>query len=210
METAHQVAEKLLFINAVKLSPDKPFTWASGWKSPIYCDNRRILSFPYIRDYIKSELSNLIDQRFPDAEVIAGVATAGIAHGVLAADLLKLGFVYVRSGRKDHGLGNQIEGFFNSGQKIVVVEDLISTGGSSLQACEVLKAAGGDVKGVVAVFDYGFDHARKSFQQAGIAVYALSHYEALLEVALQKGMIQQEQLSVLQQWRQSPDTWGQG
>ncbi|WP_297043704.1 orotate phosphoribosyltransferase [Thermoflavifilum sp.] len=210
MEIAHQVAEKLLFINAVKLSPDKPFTWASGWKSPIYCDNRRILSFPYIRDYIKSELSNLIDQHFPDVEVIAGVATAGIAHGVLAADLLKLNFVYVRSSQKDHGLGNQIEGFFHPGQRIVVVEDLISTGGSSMRACEALQAAGGVVKGVVAVFDYGFEQAKKSFQQAGIPVYALSHYEALLEVALEKGMIHQEQLSVLQQWRQSPDTWGRG
>jgi len=210
MEIAHQVAEKLLFINAVKLSPDKPFTWASGWKSPIYCDNRRILSFPYIRDYIKSELSNLIDQHFPDVEVIAGVATAGIAHGVLAADLLKLNFVYVRSSQKNHGLGNQIEGFFHPGQRIVVVEDLISTGGSSMRACEALQAAGGVVKGVVAVFDYGFEQAKKSFQQASIPVYALSHYEALLEVALEKGMIHQEQLSVLQQWRQSPDTWGRG
>ncbi|MBX5439438.1 MAG: orotate phosphoribosyltransferase [Thermoflavifilum sp.] len=205
---AHQVAEKLLFINAVKLSPEKPFTWASGWKSPIYCDNRRILSFPYIRDYIKSELSNLIDQRFPDVEVIAGVATAGIAHGVLAADLLKLNFVYVRSGPKDHGLGNQIEGFFHPGQKIVVVEDLISTGGSSMRACEALRNAGGEVMGIVAVFDYGFEIARNSFQQAGIPVYTLSNYDALLEVALQKGMIQEQQLAILRQWRQSPETWG--
>lgn len=208
MEIAHQVAEKLLFINAVKLSPEKPFAWASGWKSPIYCDNRRILSFPYIRDYIKSELSNLIDQRFPDVEVIAGVATAGIAHGVLAADLLKLNFVYVRSSPKDHGLGNQIEGFFHPGQKIVLVEDLISTGGSSMRACEALRNAGGEVMGIVAVFDYGFEIARDAFQQAGIPVYTLSNYDALLEVALQKGMIQEQQLAILRQWRQSPETWG--
>ncbi|MCL6524974.1 MAG: orotate phosphoribosyltransferase [Thermoflavifilum sp.] len=204
---AHQVAEKLLYINAVKLNPEQPFTWASGWKSPIYCDNRRILSFPYIRDYIKSELSNLIDRQFPDVEVIAGVATAGIAHGVLAADLLKLNFVYVRSGPKDHGLGNQIEGIFTSGQKIVVVEDLISTGSSSLRACEALQQAGGEVMGVVALFDYGFEIAREAFQRAGIPVFALSHYDALLEVALDKGVILGAQLPVLQQWRLSPQTW---
>src|SRR3954468_16006361 len=153
------VAEKLLQTGAVKLSPEKPFTWASGWKSPIYCDNRKVLSFPYIRDFIKSEMCNVIFEKFPDADALAGVATAGIAWGAMAADQLKLPFLYVRPKPKEHGLGNQIEGYYESHQKVVIVEDLISTGKSSLQVGEVLKKAGLHVMGMVAIFTYGFSVA---------------------------------------------------
>src|ERR1043165_3534861 len=163
MTDAKVVAEKLLQVNAVKLNPDQPFTWASGWKSPIYCDNRKILSFPFIRDYIKSELSNVVFELFPDAELLAGVATAGIAWGALVADQLKLAYVYVRPKPKEHGLGNQIEGYFQAGQKTVVVEDLVSTGKSSLQVVEVLKNAGVSVLGMVSIFTYDFKVAADAF-----------------------------------------------
>src|SRR5687768_18253158 len=166
MTDARIVAEKLLQVNAVKLNPENPFTWASGWKSPIYCDNRKILSFPYIRDYIKSELCNVIFEQFAEAELVAGVATAGIAWGAMAADQLKLPFVYVRPKPKEHGLGNQIEGYYEQGQKVVVIEDLISTGKSSLQVVEVLRASGLNVVGMVSIFDYGFPAAAQSFAQA--------------------------------------------
>src|ERR1700753_2515324 len=157
------VAERLLQVQAIRLSVKEPFTWSSGWKSPIYCDNRKVLSFPYIRDFIKSEMCNVLFAQFPEAEVLAGVATAGIAWGAMAADQLKLPYVYVRSKPKEHGLGNQIEGHFEPGQKTVVVEDLFSTGKSSLEAVSVLRAAGADVIGVVGIFDYGFDTARAAF-----------------------------------------------
>jgi orotate phosphoribosyltransferase len=209
MQTEKIVAEKLLHINAIRLNAEQPFTWASGWKSPIYCDNRRILSFPYIRDFIKSEMSNLVYEKFPGAEVIAGVATAGIAHGVLVADLLKLCFVYVRSQPKGHGLGNQIEGCFSPGQKIVVIEDLISTGKSSLAVCSALQQAGGEVIGLVSVFDYGFDVAKKAFEAAAIPYYSLSNYDDLLELAVEKGVIMEQYLPTLQQWRAAPEIWGQ-
>src|SRR5215813_5171157 len=176
MTNEKAVAEKLLQVNAVKLSPENPFTWASGWKSPIYCDNRRILSFPYIRDFIKSELSNLVFEKFPGAELLAGVATAGIAWGAMVADQLKLPYVYVRPKPKEHGLGNQIEGYFEKGQKTVVIEDLVSTGKSSVQVVDVLKAAGLEVIGMVSIFTYGFAVATDTFKRAGIDYHSLTNY----------------------------------
>src|SRR5258706_5845012 len=168
MNDKKAVAEKLLQINAIKLNPQQPFTWASGWKSPIYCDNRRILSFPFIRDFIKSEMCNVIFEKFPEAELLAGVATAGIAWGAMAADQLKLPYVYVRPKPKEHGLGNQVEGFYEKGQKTIVIEDLISTGKSSLQVVDVLKNAGLQVIGMVGIFTYGFAVAVKAFSEAKV------------------------------------------
>ncbi|MEN9600387.1 MAG: hypothetical protein RL596_2711, partial [Bacteroidota bacterium] len=167
MTNEKAVAEKLLQVEAVKLSANNPFTWASGWKSPIYCDNRKVLSFPYVRDFVKSELCNVIFEHFPDVEALAGVATAGIPWGALAADQLKLPFIYVRPKPKEHGLGNQIEGAYKSGQRILVIEDLISTGKSSLQVVDVLKAAGVHIEGMVSIFNYGFDAAVNAFEAAG-------------------------------------------
>jgi orotate phosphoribosyltransferase len=203
-----QVAEKLLQVQAVKLSPAAPFTWASGWKSPIYCDNRKTLSYPYVRDYIKSELSNLVFSTFPDAAVIAGVATAGIPHGALIADQLKLPFIYVRSKPKEHGMGNQIEGVLQPGQQVVVVEDLISTGKSSLEAVQAIRAAGGEVVGMVSIFNYGFDIAVKAFEAAGVPFYSLSNYNALIALAQEKGLVSAEETATLQAWRTAPDQWG--
>lgn len=205
-ETA--VAEKLLQINAVKLSIQNPFTWASGWKSPIYCDNRRILSFPHVRDFIKSEMTNAVFTEFPDADVIAGVATAGIPHGALVADLLSLPFIYVRSKPKEHGMGNQIEGVLNPGQKVVVIEDLVSTGKSSMEAVEAIKAAGGEVIGLCSVFNYGFDVAANLFGNAGIKIVSLSNYDALLQLALEKNAIPADELERLKAWRTMPSEWG--
>jgi orotate phosphoribosyltransferase len=201
------IAEKLLQIEAVKLSPDQPYTWASGWESPIYCDNRKILSFPYIRDYIKSELCNVIFEQFPDAELIAGVATAGIAWGAMAADQLKLPFVYVRPKPKEHGLGNQIEGHFEKGMKTVVVEDLVSTGKSSLQVVEALKAAGAEIEGMVSIFNYGFDVAVEAFELAGVKLRSLTNYPELIGLALEKGSVSPEMESVLLQWQKDPANW---
>lgn len=203
-----QVAEKLLQVQAVKLSPAQPFTWASGWKSPIYCDNRKILSFPYVRDYIKSELCNLVFETFPDAAVIAGVATAGIPHGALIADQLKLPFIYVRSKPKEHGMGNQIEGVLQPGQPVVVVEDLISTGKSSLEAVQAIRAAGGEVVGMVSIFNYGFDVAVKAFADAGVPFHSLSNYNAMIALAEEKGIVSTDDISTLQAWRSAPDQWG--
>jgi len=210
MTTAKTVAEKLLQIKAIRLNLQQPFTWASGWKSPIYCDNRKILSFPEVRDYIKSELANLVDTSHPGADVIAGVATAGIPHGVLVADLLKLPFVYVRSSPKDHGLGNRVEGFLEPGKKVVVLEDLVSTGRSSLQACEALKAAGAKVIGLICVFHYGFDEAVSAFRAASIPVKSLCNYETLIQFAAEKNQVTSRQLDILEKWRESPGTWGEG
>src|SRR5690606_16840905 len=190
MSTSKQFAEKLLQIKALQINLQQPYTWASGWKSPIYCDNRKVLSYPYIRDFVKSELANMVLEHFNDADAIAGVATAGIAHGVLAADLLKLPFVYVRSKPKEHGTGSQIEGEYSVGQKVVVVEDLVSTGKSSLQVVEVLRAAGLEVIGMMALFTYGFPEAEEAFQQAGVPLVTISNYEALMEVAEQQNIIQ--------------------
>ncbi len=205
-ETA--VAEKLLQAEAVVLSPESPFTWASGWKSPIYCDNRKVLGFPYIREFIKSEMCNIIFSEFPDADVIAGVATAGIAWGAMAADQLKLPYMYVRPKPKEHGLGNQIEGFYQKGQRVLVVEDLVSTGKSSLQVVDVLRDAGLEVEGMVSIFTYGFAVAEKAFADKGVKYVALTQYPQLLEVAVKKGMINADQQQSLEIWRTQPETWG--
>src|ERR1041384_6021837 len=180
MTDAKAVAEKLLQVNAVKLNPPQPFTWASGWKSPIYCDNRKVLSFPFVRDYIKSEMCNVLFEKFPDAELLAGVATAGIAWGAMAADQLKLPYIYVRPKPKEHGLGNQIEGHFTPGAKVVVIEDLISTGKSSLQVVDVVKAAGLEVLGMVSIFTYGFPVATENFAKAGVPFISLTNYTTLI------------------------------
>jgi orotate phosphoribosyltransferase len=207
MTDAFVTAEKLLQADAVRLSPHDPFTWASGWKSPIYCDNRRILSQPYIRDYVKSELCNVVFEKFSDAELVAGVATAGIAWGAMVADQLKLPFVYVRPKPKEHGLGNQIEGQFKAGQKTVVIEDLISTGKSSLQVVEVLRQNGLEVSGMVSIFNYQFDLAKQAFETAGVNYFSLTNYPSLLSLAGQKGIIQQKDEEVLLKWRADPANW---
>jgi orotate phosphoribosyltransferase len=208
MTNEKAVAEKLLQVAAVKLSPEQPFTWASGWKSPIYCDNRKVLSFPYVRDFIKSELCNVIFESFPDAELLAGVATAGIAWGAMAADQLKLPYVYVRPKPKEHGMGNQIEGFYEPGQKVLVIEDLISTGKSSLQVVDVLKAAGVEVVGMVSIFTYGFPQAEEAFAKAGVTYKSLTNYSSLISLAVEKGQIPAETEELLLQWRKDPAGWG--
>ena len=204
-ETA--VAEKLLQVQAVKLNLEQPYTWASGWKSPIYCDNRKVLSFPYVRDFIKSELCSVIFEKFPNAEALAGVATAGIAWGAMAADQLKLPYMYVRPKPKEHGMGNQIEGAYEKGQKILVIEDLISTGKSSLQVCDVLINAGLEVIGMVSIFNYGFNEASEAFKTAGIALSSLTNYEILINLAVNKGIVNEGQLNTLLNWRTHPSTW---
>jgi orotate phosphoribosyltransferase len=207
MTNEKAVAEKLLQVNAIKLNPQQPFTWASGWKSPIYCDNRRVLSFPYVREFIKSEMSNIIFSDFPDAVLLAGVATAGIAWGAMAADQLKLPYIYVRPKPKEHGLGNQIEGFYEKGQKVLVIEDLISTGKSSLQVVDVLKAAGLDVLGMVAIFTYGFPEAEKAFALAQVPYKTLTNYTNLVQLGVEKGSISPDQQEILLKWREDPSNW---
>lgn len=209
MTNEKAVAEKLLQIQAIKLNMEKPFIWASGWKSPIYCDNRKVLSFPYIREFIKSEMSNLVFQEFADAEGLAGVATAGIAWGAMAADQLKLPFIYVRAKPKEHGMGNQIEGYYEPGKKIVVIEDLISTGKSSLQVAEVLKQSGLEILGMVSIFNYGFDQAKTAFESAGIRLRSLTDYPTLISLALEKGLVSADQQGALLKWREDPASWGQ-
>ncbi len=201
------IAEKLLQVEAVKLRPEEPYTWASGWKSPIYCDNRKILSFPYIRDYIKSELCNVIFEQFAEAELVAGVATAGIAWGAMAADQLKLPFVYVRPKPKEHGLGNQIEGHFEKGTKVIVVEDLISTGKSSLQVVDALREAGAEVVGMISIFTYGFDVAVEAFDRAGVKLKSLTNYPQMINLAMEKGTVTADMESVLLQWQKDPANW---
>jgi len=207
MTNEKAVAEKLLQINAIKLNPEQPFTWASGWKSPIYCDNRKVLSFPYIREFIKSEMSNIIFSEFPDAALLAGVATAGIAWGALSADQLKLPYIYVRPKPKEHGLGNQIEGYYEKGQKVLVIEDLISTGKSSLQVVDVLKNAGLEVIGLVAIFTYGFQTAVKAFSDAKIPFKTLTNYQTLIQMAVEKGTVSAQQQSILLNWQVNPMNW---
>ena len=207
MTDALVTAEKLLQADAVRLSAQKPFTWASGWKSPIYCDNRKILSLPFIREYIKSELCNVVFERFAEAELVAGVATAGIAWGAMVADQLKLPFIYVRPKPKEHGLGNQIEGVYKQSQKVVVIEDLISTGKSSLQVAEVLRQNGVEVLGMVSIFNYQFEQAKEAFERAGVPFISLTDYPSLLKLAEQKGLIQQTELEVLLNWRADPANW---
>jgi orotate phosphoribosyltransferase len=201
------VAEKLLQVKAIKLSTEIPFIWASGWKSPIYCDNRKVLSFPYVRDFIKSELCSVIFEQFPEAESLAAVATAGIAWGAMAADQLKLPFMYVRPKPKEHGLGNQIEGVFEAGQKVLVIEDLISTGKSSLQVCDVLLDAGMEVIGMISIFNYGFPQAGEAFTRAGIKLRSLTNYEVLINLAIEKEIINENQLKTLLNWRNNPSGW---
>jgi orotate phosphoribosyltransferase len=207
MTNEKSVAAKLLQVEAVKLNPENPYTWASGWKSPIYCDNRKVLSFPYDRDFIKSELCSVIFEQFPDVDAIAGVATAGIAWGAMAADQLKLPFLYVRPKPKEHGLGNQIEGNLTPGQKILVVEDLISTGKSSLQVCDILKQSGVEIAGRVSIFNYGFNQATKAFDEAGIKLVSLTNYAALVELAIENETISPALLTTLNNWRENPAEW---
>ncbi len=201
------IAEKLLQINAIKLSINKPFTWASGWKSPIYCDNRKALSFPFVRDFIKSEMCNLIFQSFENAEIIAGVATAGIPWGAMAADQLKLPYIYVRPKPKVHGLGKQIEGFYEPGKRVVVVEDLVSTGKSSLQVVNVLKNANLSVEGMVSIFNYGFDEAKTAFEKSGIVLKSLTDYTSLIDVAINKNLVSENDQKKLNLWRDDPANW---
>lgn len=209
MTRAARIAEALLTIGAIRLSPDKPFKWASGWYSPIYCDNRLSLSFPEVRSQVKEGLLEIIRDKFPQVQAIAGVATAGIPQGALLAEALNLPFLYVRPKPKDHGMENLIEGKIESGQQVVVIEDLISTGGSSLKAVEALKDAGAKVLGMAAIFTYGFPLAEDNFKKAGVTLYTLSHYSALLEMATAKKHIPAEALKTLEEWRQAPDKWKQ-
>ena len=206
-DTAEKMAALLLQVKAVKLSPAHPFTWSGGWKSPIYCDNRMTLSFPEIRSYIKEQFANIIRENFTITEVIAGVATAGIAHGAILAEHVETPFCYVRSSSKGHGLGNRIEGLVLPDQKVLVVEDLISSGGSSLSVVDALREAKADVIGLVAIFTYGFPVAEEKFLEAGVPFYTLTDYETLLPQAVKQGVIQSAQMETLQQWRRSPETW---
>lgn len=209
METvARKLASELLRIGAVLLRPNAPFTWASGWHSPIYCDNRRILSDPQLRSKVASWLSEDARKLYPEAEVVAGVATGAIAHGVLAADRLGKPFVYVRPKPKDHGTGSQIEGVLPEGAKVIVIEDLISTGMSSLAAVKALREAGAEVCGMVAIFTYEFETARKQFEDADVKLHALSNYSALIEEASEEGFIKDSDKEVLKQWRLNPGEWG--
>ena len=203
-----RTAEYLLQIKAIKLQPSNPFTWASGWKSPIYCDNRKTLSFPEVRSYICSSFAALVKELYPGAELIAGVATGAIAHGALAADRLNLPFIYVRSEAKEHGLGNQIEGYFEKGQKVVVIEDLISTGGSSLNAVKALREAGCDVLGMAAIFTYEFKKASDGFEAAGCKLNTLSNYSVLVDTAVATGYIGEAEVETLKKWRVDPANWG--
>ena len=205
--TAKKTAEVLLYINAIKLSPNAPFTWASGWKSPIYCDNRLVLSYPTIRNYIKNELAKNIENLYGKPDVIAGVATGAIGIGAIVADDLGLPFVYVRPEAKKHGRKNQIEGRLEKGQSVVVVEDLISTGKSSLDAVEALKNASVNVKGMAAIFTYGFERSKTNFKEKNIELHTLSNYEALLEQALDTGFINDKELKVLSHWNSNPSQW---
>ena len=206
-ETAEKTAELLLQINAIKLNPSNPFTWASGWNSPIYCDNRLTLSFPVIRNYIRDEFTKQIEEIYGKPDVIAGVAPGAIGIGILVAEELGLPFVYVRPEPKKHGRQNQVEGFLQKGQNVVIIEDLISTGNSSLLAVEALKAAGANVKGMLAIFSYGFDVAEENFKNAKVNLNTLSNYEHLLELAVEKQYITENEQKTLQEWRKSPSTW---
>ena len=209
METLENIlASKLLKIKAIKLQPNEPFTWASGWKSPFYCDNRKTLSYPELRTFVKLELSRLVAEKYPQAEAIAGVATGAIAQGALVADQLALPFVYVRSKPKDHGLENLIEGDLQPKSKVVVIEDLISTGSSSLKAVEAIRRADCEVVGMVASYTYVFGVAEKAFADAGVELTTLTNYEAVIHGALQQGYIKAEDISMLDEWRSNPSQWG--
>lgn len=200
-------AEKLLHIKAIKLQPENPFTWASGWKSPFYCDNRKTLSYPELRNFVKIELSRIVAEEFPECDAIAGVATGAIPQGALVADELHLPFVYVRSKPKDHGLENLIEGELRPGMKVVVIEDLISTGGSSLKAVDAIRRNGCEVIGMVASYTYGFDVAKKAFEEANVRLITLTNYEAVVKAAVASGYIQEDAVEVLDTWRKDPAHW---
>ena len=200
-------AEKLLKIKAIKLQPANPFTWASGWKSPFYCDNRKTLSYPTLRNFVKIETARIILEQFGQVDAIAGVATGAIPQGAMVADLLHLPFVYVRSTPKGHGLENLIEGELRPGMKVVVIEDLISTGGSSLKAVEAIRRDGCDVIGMVAAFTYGFDIAEKAFKEAKVPLITLTNYEAVLEISLKTGYIEESDVEILDDWRKDPANW---
>lgn len=203
-----KVASSLLDIKAVLLSPEKPFTWASGWLSPIYCDNRRLLSYPEMRENVCRWMADIIKKQYNDVEIIAGVATGAIAHGYLVAHILGKPFIYVRPKPKDHGTGSQIEGYIKKGAKVVVIEDLISTGKSSLSACDALVAEGVNVLGMVAIFSYNFNYARKAFEDKGVELTTLSNYDTLIQVAHEIGYVKESDIEVLKEWRFSPSTWG--
>lgn len=204
---AHLLAEKLLKVSAIKLQPENPFTWASGWNSPIYTDNRKTLSYPDVRNFIKVELCRIIMENFRDVDVIAGVATGAIAQGALVADTLGLPYVYVRSSPKDHGLENLIEGNLKAGQRVVVIEDLVSTGGSSLKACEAIRNAGGEVAGMAAIFTYEFPVSTRKFKEAGVELRTISNYSAMLEAALEINYIKEDDIETLKEWRKDPANW---
>jgi orotate phosphoribosyltransferase len=206
-ETALKIAEFLLRIKAVRLSPDEPFTWASGWKSPIYCDNRLTLSYPDVRNNIRENFVRLIEDKYPNVDAIAGVATGGIALGVLVAQEMGLPFCYVRSSAKGHGMQNRVEGKIEDGQQVMVIEDLISTGGSSISAVEAVRETGAIVKGMAAIFTYGFPESDNAFRAKEISYHTLSDYNYLLEQALMSGQITEKELKTLQSWRTSPSTW---
>ncbi len=203
-----EVAKKLLELNTIKIQPSSPFTWASGWKSPIYCDNRKILSYPATRSFIRDKFAEIIREKYPRTEVIAGVATGAIAHGVLVADELDLPFIYVRSKPKGHGLENLIEGEMKPGQKVVVIEDLVSTGTSSLKAVEAINNFGATVTGMLAIFTYNFAQARESFKKAHVELTPLSRYQVLIDKALEMGEISKDQVETLMKWREDPANWG--
>ncbi|REA63122.1 orotate phosphoribosyltransferase [Dyadobacter luteus] len=203
-----QIAELLLEAKAIKLSPEKPFQWSSGWLSPIYCDNRVALSFPDTRSYIKKALAELIKSEFPDAQAVVGVATGGIAQGALVADVLELPFAYVRPEPKKHGMGNQIEGRLEAGKPVIIIEDLISTGGSSLKVVDVLRGANIEVAGMVAIFTYGFAVAEQNFAEKNVKLKTLSNYGALIETAVESNYISAEQVESLSAWRTAPESWG--
>jgi orotate phosphoribosyltransferase len=207
-DNAKKIAEYLLQIKAIKLQPSNPFTWASGWKSPIYCDNRKTLSFPEVRSFIRDSFASLIKELYPEAEMIAGVATGAISHGALTADKLGLPFIYVRSGVKEHGLGNQIEGYYQKGQKVVVVEDLISTGGSSLNAVKALREAGCEVLGMVAIFTYQFSKSSDGFAAEKCKLDTLCNYSVLIDTAVSTGYVTKADVETLTDWRKDPGNWG--
>ncbi|HRD53827.1 MAG TPA: orotate phosphoribosyltransferase, partial [Flavobacteriales bacterium] len=208
LDPSLKVAEFLLQIKAVKLSPKKPFTWASGWKSPIYCDNRKTLSYPAVRTYIRQQFVHVINSEFGRPDMIAGVATGGIAHGALVAHDLGLPFIYVRSSAKEHGMKNMVEGDLTVGRSVVVVEDLVSTGKSSLNAVEALREAGCEVKGMVSIFTYGFDEATKAFTKAKVHLHSLTNYSVLVDQALRDEYITEKDLLPLNEWRKDPANWG--
>ncbi len=209
METAKIFSRMLLEIGAIRLSPEVPFTWASGWRSPIYTDNRKTLAYPEVRSFVRDALVAMVKEHFPMVNAVAGVATGAIAQGALVADALDLPYCYVRPRPKDHGMGRQVEGTLAEGSRVVVVEDLISTGGSSLKAVEALREEGFEVVGMVASYTYGFPIAEEAFREAGVPLYTISNYATTMEVAMEREVIRASDVEMLREWRESPDTWKQ-